>query len=590
VSETIGRYELITEIGRGGMAEVKLALDREANKLVVLKLLREELASDAATVAMLHDEAKLAAQVRHPNVVEIFEQGEADGRHYIAMEYLEGESLLAVLEKGTLGKRIDPLSLARVVAGVAAGLEAAHDKQVVHHDISPGNVFVLYSGQVKLLDFGVAKATKQPGKPFGKLAYAAPEKLDERPGDKRSDIWSLGCVLWEALTLKRLFKGATDVEIMREVRYVNVRPPSTVNSEVPAEFDAIVRKCLQRDPSKRYQSAKEVGAAIEDVLTAKEYPEKNFKIGTFMMQAFHDRVAAREQLVRAVTGPERPSAEVIEAAFGENRAEPSRSGFDLDALLDPANQVVLPEGSTGADVAIATPTVNPFDDAPTEFDEIPANAEASRAHRDTPDPSWIRSKHGKAIEDLQRRAQAEREFPEQARRKRVMQIAAAVGGALVLVIAIVGIKSCGKKSPVVAKPEAAPVMVIDAALATVEIDAAPQPEEIEMPAEDLTPDKEEDQPEPVKPERPKPTKSAKRLYAEGLAAWKKNDTKAAYALWTEGRRASSTYANNWYGLGLVHEKAGRKKDARTAFERYLKLAPNSPIGGKLRDHIKKDLM
>jgi Flp pilus assembly protein TadD len=141
---------------------------------------------------------------------------------------------------------------------------------------------------------------------------------------------------------------------------------------------------------------------------------------------------------------------------------------------------------------------------------------------------------------------------------------------------------------VVAKPEAAPVM-IDAALATVEIDAAPQLEEIEMPAEDLTPDK-EDEPEPVKPERPKPTKSAKRLYAEGLAAWKKNDTKAAYALWTEGRRASSTYANNWYGLGLVHEKAGRKKDARTAFERYLKLAPKSPIGGKLRDHIKKDLM
>jgi tetratricopeptide (TPR) repeat protein len=311
------------------------------------------------------------------------------------------------------------------------------------------------------------------------------------------------------------------------------------------------------------------------------------------MQAFHDRVAAREQLVRAVTGPERPSAEVIEAAFGENRAEPSRSGFDLDALLDPANQVVLPEGSTGADVAIATPTVNPFEDeaAATVYDEIPANAEASRAHRDTPDPSWIRSKHGKAIEDLQRRAQAEREFPEQARRKRVMQIAAAIGGALVLVIVIAGIKSCGKKqtTPVIAKPEAAPVM-IDAAIATVEIDAAPQLEEIEMPAEDLTPDKEEDQPEPVKPERPKPTKSAKRLYAEGLAAWKKNDTKAAYALWTEGRRASSTYANNWYGLGLVHEKAGRKKDARTAFERYLKLAPNSPIGGKLRDHIKKDLM
>ena len=170
-----------------------------------------------------------------------------------------------------------------------------------------------------------------------------------------------------------------------------------------------------------------------------------------------------------------------------------------------------------------------------------------------------------------------------------MQIIAAVGGVLVLVILIVGIKSCGKKqtpaAPIAKAPVVADAMAIDAAVARVSVDAA-APEEIEMPVDEIP-----DKPEPAKPtERPKPTKSAQKLYAEGLAAWKKNDTKTAYARFTEGRRASSSYANNWYGLGLVHEKAGRKKEARTAYERYLKLAPKAANAGKLRDHIRKNLM
>ena len=616
------------------MADVKLAMQRGPagfEKLVVLKLVHEALASDKQIVDMLLDEAKLSALIKHPNVVDVYELGEADGRYFIAMEYLEGEPLLSVLDRGiNNGKRLDALSMARIIADTAEGLDAAHvlksrdgkPLNLVHHDISLGNIFVLYSGQVKLLDFGVAKvarksAQKAGDKVFGKLAYMAPEKLDERPGDRRSDIWSLGCVLWEALTFKRLFKGANDIEIVREVRYVNVPPPSSVNSEVPPELDAIVLKALQRDPFRRYQTAKELATALEAVLTQKSYPSKNFQIGAYMMQTFSDVIAARERLLREVEGPHRPSAEVIGAAFGEakDKRESSLPVFDIDYLLEPSNQIVLPEGSTGADLAIAMPgaappasavvnvpdtlsttsavmevpgapppqsaavsVANPFNDESGVGEIVPTRAGASPARYDA----------SFSDEDLEAAG---------IRRRKLIPYAIG-GGVALLVVMIVAIKSCGGSAhepEPVAKPadsiatDAAVVAVahdaaIDApaAAVAVAIDAG-EPAEIEMVPDEAV------RPPDDKP-RPKPTKSAPRLYAEGLKAWQKKDAKTAYALFTEGRRANSKYANNWYGLGLVHEKAGRKRDARIAYERYLKLAPKAPNSGKLRDHIKKNLM
>jgi serine/threonine protein kinase len=611
VSDTLSRlgsYELIAEIGRGGMASVHLAMRRGVegyNPLFAVKRLHPELATDKALVEMLFDDLKRTALIQHDNVIQIFELAEIEGETFIVMEYLEGETLLAILDRCAQGKKLDALSTARIIANVAEGLDAAHVLErdgkplgIVHNDLSLGNIFVLYSGRVKLIDFGVAQAAKKTGNIFGKLPYMAPEKLDEKPGDVRSDIWSLGCVMWEALTHKRLFKGANDTEILREVRYVNVPPPSTVNADVPKELDPIVLKALQRDPSRRYQTAKQIATAIEAVLSAQAYPEKNYKIGTYMMQTFADHIAARERLLRDVAGPQRPSAEVIEAAFGEN-SPPSRDSLPvLEDLFEPPNVVMLPEGSTGATAMVASSAANPFDDEEvpeTIYDVVPANAEASRALRYEADPSWNRSKHGEKIKELQRKTQAMRDNPNSGRKK---LIPIAVGGVFALIVVmIVAFKSCGGDEPKpapVAKPADPPVL-IDAAVAVVAIDAPAievdaaiiEEEEIEMPPEEAT------RPPETKPEdkpRPRPTKSAQRYYAEGLVAWKKKDSKTAYALWTEGRRASSTYANNWYGLGLVHEKAGRKRDARTAYERYLKLAPKAPNGAKLRDHIKKNLM
>src|SRR5688572_28959618 len=207
------------------MAEVQLALQRGPagfEKLVVVKLVHKNRSSQKADADMLLDEAGIAALVKHPDVVDIYDLGVVGGRYFIAMEYLEGEPLLAVLRAGRDGKRLDALSTGRLIADTAEGLDAAHELrsmsgdrlELVHHDISLGNIVVLYNGQVKLVDFGVAKATQAgpKSKIQGKFSYMAPEKLEGDPGDRRSDIFSLGCVMWEALTLKRLFRGSNDAE------------------------------------------------------------------------------------------------------------------------------------------------------------------------------------------------------------------------------------------------------------------------------------------------------------------------------------------------------------------------------------------
>ncbi len=311
------------------MAEVQLALQRGPagfEKLVVVKLVHNNLASQKSFVDMLLDEARVAALVKHPNVVDIYDLGQAEGRFFIAMEYLEGEPLLAVLRAGREGKRLDPLSTGRLIADTAEGLDAAHELrsmagerlELVHHDISLGNIVVLYNGQVKLVDFGVAKATSAAGakgKVQGKFSYMAPEKLQGAQGDRRSDIFSLGCVMWESLTLKRLFRGGNDTETMKQVLESTIVPPSKVNGDVAPEFDPIVMKALARDLNDRYASAKDMAVEIEEVLRKRGYGAKNDKIAKYMQETFKGHIEARKKLVQEVVSKGSASAEVLDAAF-----------------------------------------------------------------------------------------------------------------------------------------------------------------------------------------------------------------------------------------------------------------------------------
>jgi len=331
----LGRYELITRIGQGGMAEVQLAVQRGPagfEKLVVVKLIHEKLAQEKTFVDMLLDEARVAALVKHPNVVDIYDLGHVDGRYFIAMEYLEGEPLLALLRAGRDGKRLDALSTARLIADTAEGLDAAHELRslageplgLVHHDVSLGNIVVLYNGQVKLVDFGVARATQAAGtnlKVHGKIGYMAPEKLRGMPGDRRSDVWSLGVVLWEALTLRRLFRGNSERETAHMVCECEIPLPSKVSAEVPADADPIVMRALERDPDRRYATAKELSDDIEAMLVTHGYGRQN-KIAQYMQATFASHMVARRNLMKEVATRGFASADVLDAAFDEKHSIP----------------------------------------------------------------------------------------------------------------------------------------------------------------------------------------------------------------------------------------------------------------------------
>ncbi len=363
----LGRYELITRIGNGGMADVYLARQRGPmgfEKLVVLKLAHPNLAAQKSFVDMLLREARVAALLKHANVVDVYELGEVDGTYFIAMEYLEGEPMLALLRAGRDQDPLDPLSIARIIADAAEGLHAAHELRslsgervgLVHHDVSPGNIMVLYSGHVKLVDFGVANALNEAlldadGRKMvaGKLGYLAPEKLRGEAFDHRSDLFSLGVVMWESLTNKRLYKGEPDALVRQQVLTVPPVAPSSVNSGVPAALDSICLKALEKDPVKRYATAAEMAAALETVLRGARYNNKNALIAKYMRDTFASRLAVREQLIREASSVAGPTASTVAAALDLNRQAPLTE--------TPATGVPVVRPSSANLLATSIPTV-----------------------------------------------------------------------------------------------------------------------------------------------------------------------------------------------------------------------------------------
>ena len=275
------RYQVITTLGQGGMARVLLTLSRGpagVNKLLVVKELRAELKDDPEFLTMFLDEARIAARLNHPNVIQTYEVS-SDGEHpVIVMEYLEGQSLGALL--GRIGRKVMPLDVhLYILAQTLAGLHYAHELRdfdgtplgVVHRDVSPHNVFVTYDGQVKLVDFGIAKAAgstslTRAGVFKGKVAYAAPEQLASRPVDRRADVFSLGVMLWEAIAQRRLSAGEIEVAVMR--RRVDGEDPKIkdVAPETPDELARICDKATALDPEGRYATAAELRAALEGYL------------------------------------------------------------------------------------------------------------------------------------------------------------------------------------------------------------------------------------------------------------------------------------------------------------------------------------
>jgi serine/threonine-protein kinase len=276
----LGRYELFATLGGGGMSDVFLAVARGPmgwSKLVVVKLLRASLAEEGAFLAMFLDEARLAARLAHPNVVHTFEVGEQGGSFFIAMEYLDGQPLSEIIRVlAERGEALDQPLCARIVADALAGLAYAHELvdydgtplQIIHRDVSPQNLFVGYDGQVKIVDFGIAKAvlsstTTEIGVLKGKVAYMAPEQAMGGPVDQRADLFSMGVVLWELLARKRFAKVESAAPAMHKLLNEPIPRVSSEAPEVDPALDDIVARALQKEPAQRYQTASEMREALE---------------------------------------------------------------------------------------------------------------------------------------------------------------------------------------------------------------------------------------------------------------------------------------------------------------------------------------
>lgn len=276
----LGRFEVGAKIGGGGMATVYLGhttRDDGTEQVVALKVIRDELANDPQFSGMFIDEAKILARLKHPNVIRTLEYG-ITGRHrYIAMELLSGRTFADVWDLLVhRGERV-PVELgAWICARVAEGLHSAHELvdakgaplNVIHRDVNPSNVFLTHGGEVKLIDFGLAKARmrvsrSQDGIVKGKIPYLAPEQAQGKAIDRRTDVYALGATLWETATMKRLFKRDTDVATLRAIRDAHVPDVRQLVEGFPDELWHIIDKALQRDPNERFASADEMRRALD---------------------------------------------------------------------------------------------------------------------------------------------------------------------------------------------------------------------------------------------------------------------------------------------------------------------------------------
>ena len=306
--QRFGKYTLLRRLATGGMAEIFLALQRSVagfEKLIVIKRILPSMSQDEAFRQMLTHEARIAATLSHPNIVQIFDLGFIDGSFFIAMEYAHGEDLRSIVRQmRKLGLTDFPLHHAlAIVRGICSGLAYAHDKRgldgeplrIVHRDISPQNVIVTFEGDVKIVDFGIAKSGFQDetelGQLKGKVPYMSPEQARGEAIDLRSDVFSTGVVLFELTTGKRLFKGANELHTLQLICDKTYPHPSQVRANYPPRLDAIVMRALQKDRDRRYQSARDMLADLEDFIRDERIPVSTVDLNRWMQGLFSDRLA-----------------------------------------------------------------------------------------------------------------------------------------------------------------------------------------------------------------------------------------------------------------------------------------------------------
>lgn len=313
----LGKYEVGAKIGGGGMATVYVGrADRPdgTEERVALKVIRDELAQDEQFKSMFIDEAKILAQLSHPNVIQTLEYGVTGEHRFIAMELLSGRTYSDVWDLLAVKGGTMPIPLAAwVCARVAEGLHSAHELLdetgtplgVIHRDVNPSNIFLTHSGDVKLIDFGLAKARVRLSKSAdgivkGKIPYLAPEQAHGKPIDRRIDVYALGATLWESVTMKRLFKRDTDVDTLRAIRDAKVPDVRGLVADFPDELWYIIEKALREDKDARYETADELRAELDAYIGARA-PQMNEELASLLTRLFPGQEARQAKWERAAT-------------------------------------------------------------------------------------------------------------------------------------------------------------------------------------------------------------------------------------------------------------------------------------------------
>jgi serine/threonine-protein kinase len=343
VGERIGRFDVIAEIGTGGMASVYLARSLGSGgfqRLVAIKAMHRHLATDEAFVEMFLDEARVASMIHHPNVVPIIDVGQEDDLIFLIMDYVEGDSFSNVEKMAINLRRRVPLNITlRVVLDALAGLHAAHELcgmdgahlKIIHRDVSPQNIVIGVDGSSRIVDFGIAKAetritTTRVGMIKGKLNFMAPEQLRGTAVDRRVDIFGMGVTLWEAVTLRRLYAGENDVETARKIMSGEYPRLLDIDPKLPPALDEVVRQALMVDPAERYPTAAAFADAIEARLRAHLASPREvgaFISGVAAQKIERERRAVREWL-RESSGPSNDvSVPVAEAPTSPRVSVPS---------------------------------------------------------------------------------------------------------------------------------------------------------------------------------------------------------------------------------------------------------------------------
>ncbi|MBL8918488.1 MAG: serine/threonine protein kinase [Myxococcaceae bacterium] len=311
--ERSSRYVLSTPIAEGGMASVHLArlvAEEGFARTVAVKRLHATYARDPHFVQMFLDEARIAARIQHPNIVDTLDVVAGDGELFVVMDYVHGESLATLLAAGSQQKtRLAPAVVSAIVCGALRGLHAAHEAtnekgeklELIHRDVSPQNVFVGVDGFARVIDFGVAKAlgrmqSTRDGEVKGKLSYMAPEQMLAQRIDRRADVFSAAVVLWEGLTGRRLFQADDSLGTMGLVMQSTIKPPSSVSPEISAALDAVVVRGLQRDAGKRFQTALEMANALE----AAQPSAPPHEVGAAVQGLAAEALSTRAGLIRSL--------------------------------------------------------------------------------------------------------------------------------------------------------------------------------------------------------------------------------------------------------------------------------------------------